>query len=487
MLVEDIFPQEEERELSFEEIVKWCKEWWWNWGDLISIGVVVSIFFILVVVPLFSLSETKLREGVQIMSEEQIAREADQLVLLIKRHDIDDTQYLDIVYKQQKLNQECQAARMVIQAQMGNASGYYDAAHYNSPCMRMQAGDIRFMYDSFVNNYLEQLRRDVWKEAGSDSEKKRAEIFQNKAKREDTKESLIVSVWHPEMLLRSYVGGIIWFACWFIYRIRQKELNMKWESIRLPWMIILWPVTFWYYPGSAIEQAKEIKRWIGYAFSTFISFCGFGIASAGSLPKVSAGASVVSSYVYGNAKKAGGSSLQPWAEVSYAVNDKYTLYGGTWASIGLENTHGNELDYSVGVRTSVFDTVSIDASYNFYHFMTNGWRDGMHAPKVVACYKEYSLCGKAQLSIPTDGARYGSQVSVWWTHEWTSLKIGTNIGLTYDCCVYERKPVTVLKMEFSVPLGKSPFQVFSRVLIPIFGGQSDNQDTQVVTGLSVVW
>lgn len=476
-IVNDVFFHKTYPSNTYERVMQW---WCDSWEGILAL--ITAILFVwLIIVPIFSLTETKVRDGVVVTPMHELVRKADQLEWMVKHPMENGDKYFDILHLQADLRELCEVVRILRSDNNSQLEGYYNASHQDDPCVRLNS---RIEWD--IRNYTPHHQQDLGQEG---FQLMRKNYYAQHPERQlypsSVSKSPTVTIWHPEKLWKSYFGCMTLVPILFFFRIQSKGFHLWWEICTLRFFVMsaIWPYALLYYLTNPAEQMREIKSFIGSLLSVMLSCIGFGARAAEIFDswKVSTGASVQSSYVYSSAKVANdGWVFQPWVELSHSSG----AYIGSWASIGLENTHGNEVDYSLGYRTNL-QGIDFDVSYSFYHFM-NGW-EGMHAPALKACLKEYSLCGKIQIVVPTDGAAYGSQSSIWWTHEWTSYKIGTNIGVVYDCCVYDRKPVAVLKTEVSVPLGESGFRVFGRVLIPMIGGQSDNQDTQALMGLSFAW
>ena len=206
----------------------------------------------------------------------------------------------------------------------------------------------------------------------------------------------------------------------------------------------------------------------------------FGTVSQAEVIKnfeLSGGVGVQSSYVLGSSVVFDkGWVIQPWAK---ALHKPSGLYVATWASMGFENSEGREIDFTGGFQTTV-NGIKLDLSYNFYDFIS--LREGMHNPKLSLCYLKFSLCGSASYMIPDTGAEPAPQFGLAWSHRWTSLDIGTVIGVTYTGSLYGNKPVTVLINEVSIPVAKTGVELFAKGYIPIAGGTEEKNDVRGIIG-----
>lgn len=235
-------------------------------------------------------------------------------------------------------------------------------------------------------------------------------------------------------------------------------------------------------PSRSVQEKRAglfPRAWAGCVLFILFFLCSIG-AKAETVKdwELSGGVGAQSSYVYDNAKVVNdGWVVQPWAKALHVPSG---LYGMVWSSVGLENSKGNEIDFTAGFETTAHG-VKFDLSYNFYEFLA--LKQGMHAPKLRVCFEEFSLCGKVLYLIPDTGAPSGILAGVWWMHSWTDYKIGTLAGVTYTGGVNGRKPVTVLKGEISVPIAKTGLEIFARGYVPIAGGQADDKSVQGIVGI----
>lgn len=386
-----------------------------------------------------------------------------------------EDRYFEILYAYSDLDAQCYAI------QFGSGNGYisgYRLAQADNPCMRL-TGKVKFAYDTYTMTHQHEISAKAFDSLSAGYHGMHPT---RKLDHYVSRGSTMETVTHPGKLWEAYRNGVVWAFVWFLFRIKRKDCRLGWEvtTLRLPCMIFLWPATFWFYPGDPIKQAKEIQHWIGYFLSLAVSFAlgSFGARAETKDWEFSGGASVQSNYIYDNAKVANdGFVLQPWAQATHTPSG---LYAGVWGSVGLEKSEGNEVDFTIGVAKSLFG-IKWDLSYNFYEFTP--LEEGMHAPKLVACSEKFSICGKFTYLVSDTGAPSGIQAGMWWTHSWTSYKIGTLVGATYTGEVFGRKPVTVLKAEVSVPIAKTGIEVFARGYLPVLGGQSDNDSPTGMVGL----
>lgn len=453
-------------------LVQWLTDWWKE----SFYGIMAILFVAFVVVPILSTTEERVKDGARFMSEQELRDGVTALSALIKdpmRGGKD--RYFEILYAYSDLDAQCYAT------QFGSRNGYisgYRLAQADNPCMRL-TGKVKFAYDTYTMTHQHEISAKAFDSLSAGYHDmhptRKLDNYLNKA-------GIMETVNHPEKWREAYWNGVAWAFVWFLFRIKRKECRLGWEAatLRFPCMIFAWPVTFWFYPGDPIEQAKEIRRWIGYIFSFVTSFTLGSIGARAETKdwEFSGGASAQSNYTYDNAKVANdGWVIQSWAQVMHTPSG---LYASVWGSVGFEKNDGNEIDFTAGFKKSLFG-VNWNLSYNFYDFTTLG--QGVHAPKLSACVEKFSICGKFTYLIPDTGAPSGIQTGIWWTHSWTSYKIGTLVGATYTGEVFGRKPVTVLKAEVSVLIAKTGIEVFARGYLPVLGGQADNDSPTGMIGL----
>lgn len=451
-------------------LIQWLKDWW----EVLFCTIMAILFISFVVVPIFSASEERVKDGVHLMSEQELRDGVNALSALIKdpmRGGKD--RYFEILYAYSDLDAQCYAI------QFGGGNGYingYRLAQADNPCTRL-TGKVKFAYDTYTMTHQHEMSAKEFDEVSASYHgmhpTRKLDDYMGRGRTMET-------VNHPEKWWEAYWNGVVWAFAWFLFRIKVKRCHLWWEikTFRLFVMCGIWPATLLYlYPGDAIEQAKEIQRWISYAFSLIVSFCSLGARAETKDWELSGGASAQSGFVFDNAKRVSDWVVQPWAKATHTPSG---LYASVWASVGLENSQGNEVDFTGGFQTVVHG-VKFDISYNFYEFLS--LKQGMHAPKLSVCLQEFSLCGKVTYLIPDTGAPSAFQFGLTWAHSWTDYKIGTLAGITYTGGVYGREPVTVLKGEISVPIEKTGFEVFARGYVPIAGGQADDKSVQGLVGI----
>jgi hypothetical protein len=437
-------------------------------------GLMAFAFIGLVILPLFSLSEDRINGEYPMMNYGEIKAAADEARTLARLpvETASLEKYFDALFAIQLVEAQCRLLHLKL------PYAFVDAGH---PCLRFERGSFGLQNDLF-NRYHTAIGQKRFAELA------KAYYDLHPERRNGNAGPLpVVTVWHHEKLAEAYLNGIFLALAFSVFRIRERGLRLGWEIVsgRLLLVTVLWPGTFWFYPGDPREQAREIRRWCGYILSSLISFFGAGMkmALADVAARLAGGVGVQSSYVIDTGKTlTSGWVVQPWAEAS-----RSGAYLGVWASAGLERSRGNEVDFTAGYR-AMTDGTKFDFSYNYYRFLDSS--QGMHVPKLVVCNPRLSLCGRFQYMVPDTGARPGMQFGLAWSHRWNvwnGYGIGMQLGAVHTRDTYGSAPITQLRTEISFPLRLSDgffpknAEAFGRLFVPL---NSTREGNDKMTGLA---
>lgn len=299
----------------------------------------------------------------------------------------------------------------------------------------------------------------------------------------------IETKFHGEEILYLYAEGMGLSFLVFLIRLKGQGFNIWFEILmgRLPFSLLAWPVTLFAYRGDPKQQLRDLVRVVTVMVSTAFSvICPIAVKAASPEKKKdedspaaelswSGGMSLQNQYVLNSGfVPTPGPVIQPWVEASHVATGAYL---NLWASSGMQTPDGQEVDVTVGWRSSI-EGLRTDLSYNYYRLIP---KLGIHAPQAVVCGGE--VCGKVQLVLLDTGGRPGSQTGLWWQHDWQWNGVATNLGMYHIRGPGNTEPVTMLKGDVSMPIGDSPARWFVTLYRRLAGGDAGTSDHQIVTGL----
>ena len=423
-------------------------QWWKEWRASV-LGLLAGIAFAaLVIMPLtFVLGDTVNGEF-PIMSHDELGHEVARVIDLLKqpvRRDGMET-YFETISAKSATDAQCRYLHRIM------PMVFVDTRH---PCYRLER-DGSFLENNFFMQYHNafgptEQALEVERYYGRHSEKtvdNRMHIMP------------VITIWHPEMFLKSYLGGVLWTFLMFLYRSNQSGRCVALDVVspRFWLQSLFWVKTLWkFYPGNAWQQMKEAARSLGYLLAVAISFasCGMAKVFAGErrdetedlTPVVwSLGGSLQTAYVIFTGKVVDPSwSFQPWVRATLFD----ACYLETWTNIGLEYKRVDEVDLTAGCVWKN-GHMSLDMAYSHYFFPPSS--TDLYAPKVTACWLDVSLCGNLSYLSPNGNAPAGMQFGLWKDDVWTSYGVGTQIGFYHTRNVYGMRPVTVFRPKISLPL-----------------------------------
>ena len=470
-----------------DRCLKMVNDWWLA----IVYAMLAVAFVVFVIMPWFSLSEARLKDGARLMSSQELTAIVGQIEkdLNVVSNSSDSPaevkmRHARIMRRYRTLDVQCRA---LFEVNPTMASGYAMSIK-DLPCTKFSIGELRHDFDK----YTMQFRQGVEEDLKMGTEAYHLDAIHLAQQEDEARRlagaNLTETIYHPEVMAESLYKSILLAMLFFIVRLYTSGSYVICEvfSGRLLIKALFWPITICSYPDTdIIKQVQEMKRWLGYVLSFFISLLSANIVKAASKDEmwgIAGGGSVQSSYVLNSNKQPTPYPVvQPWAKVTYGTPDA-SMYVKLWSSIGLQKSNqGDELDFAAGYVFTPVNGVSLDTSFNYFSFLAT--RTGLYVPKMVVCANEYGLCGTFQYMVPDTPDKSGMQFGFTWTHVWERfLRLKTMVGTFHLRDTYGAKPITVVRGEVLLPLGESGLSIFTGIYTPLRHDPGDV--THVVGGIT---
>lgn len=422
----------------------------------------IFAFFWLIIAPISSISEDQFDSSVQILTYDEIQSKNTQVKTWLQNptaNGID--RYFDIVYTYDEVKSHCVARFELDKKDRGFISARESEMDAGNPCFQVR--NIQIQVDWFITDYQQSL---IDESKISSARRSFYQRYPNHTGITSARPQLYKTVWHFEKITTAYENGLFLFFVFFVIRIYRKKCHLYWEMVtfRLPFMVLCWPVVFWFYPSNPIDQLKEIRRWCGYILSATLSCFTVGAKAFERELKVSGNVGFSSSYILDT----GFVPDTKWVVQSSLTTQHIPtgLYASAWSSFGLEQATGNEIDFTAGWKHAV-ENWSIDISYNYFWLLSADF--GLHTPKAVVCRNDtFTFCGKVMYTIPDNGNDPKLQLGIWGQTSWTEYRISTTLGIMHTTSLTTNSAITILKGEVSIPIGEQ-LRLFVKGIIPLAG------------------